>query len=140
MWYIEGMRKGFTIIELMVVVVIIGILTAIAIPNFIKMVDKAKTASLIANMHTAQVAAELFASDRSMLEYPPNVNSLKPNLPNNFVNPFNKLDTAIADRPANIVGAVEYHTTAPYNCYTITGIGKDTNGIYLTLTPSNILY
>lgn len=55
--------NGFTLIEILVVTIVVGILFAIALPNFISAEDKAKLAAVKANMHTVQIASEGYKTD-----------------------------------------------------------------------------
>jgi len=56
-------EKGFTLIELMIVVAIIGILAAIAIPQFSNYRTKAFNAAAVSDLHTARLAEEALFAD-----------------------------------------------------------------------------
>ncbi len=68
--------KGFTLIELMIVVAIIGILAAIAIPNFLQFRLKAKTSEAKSNLGAIRVVEEAYHAEEEIYygpidRYPP---------------------------------------------------------------------
>jgi len=56
-------KGGFTLVEMILVIIIIGILAAIIVPKFAGQSDKAKIATTKANLNSLRSAVRLFQSD-----------------------------------------------------------------------------
>src|SRR6266446_2821109 len=61
--YMKKNQKGFTLIELMIVVAIIGILAAVAIPKFADLVTKSKEASVKGTLGSLRSALSIYYGD-----------------------------------------------------------------------------
>lgn len=65
----KAIKEGFTLIELLIVVAIIAILAAIAVPNFLEAQTRAKVSRVKSDMRTITTAAESYFIDNN--SYPP---------------------------------------------------------------------
>ncbi|OGS46566.1 MAG: 16S rRNA (guanine(527)-N(7))-methyltransferase RsmG [Elusimicrobia bacterium RIFOXYD2_FULL_34_15] len=69
---ILSLKRGFTLIELMIVVAIIGLLAAIAIPKFANMIRKSKEGATKGALGNLRSAITLYYSDFEGFQYPQN--------------------------------------------------------------------
>lgn len=60
-------QRGFSLIELLIVVAIIGIIAAIAIPNLLAAINRGRQKRTMADMRSTGTAAELYAVDNGFV-------------------------------------------------------------------------
>lgn len=125
----------------MVVIVVIGILASIAIPNYVMMTIRAKESKVKENCHCIQLAVELYATGNNGLYSNDDDasinNNIVPLLPaqQKLKNPFTGAQTEPVSGAAAIPGQVGYQVKAPFGAntgYDITGFGKVQNILTLS--------
>ena len=98
-------NKGFTLIELMIVVAIIGILAAIAIPNFTKFQARSKQSEVKTNLKTLYTAQKSFFAEKDRYSEFGNEIGFAPERGNRYGYIVSAAAGACEDRSAQVIPA-----------------------------------
>jgi general secretion pathway protein G len=107
--------NGFTLIELMITLVVIGIIAAIAIPNLLGAIDRGKQKRTMADMRSIGSAVEAYAVDQSRYPTSSDAGTLALAIAPGFIKTM----------PRNDGWSNEYVVDATGVSYTISSNGKD---------------
>lgn len=113
-------EKGFTILELMIVIAIIGILAAIAIPNFIRYKKNAEDMAAQSAAKNAFTAALVYLSDNPNKEW----SDLTENML--LEGGFRHTDKVITTKPAGAGSVITSTPTGGNHYYTVSETGSIT--------------
>ncbi|MFA4966985.1 MAG: type II secretion system protein [Candidatus Margulisiibacteriota bacterium] len=134
-------KKGFTLVEILVVIGIIGVLMAFLIPSLFGAQDRAKETAVKAVMHSAQLAIEAYNMENE--SYPVAHNITLKNLCDNYLVPANYLAsvpknpyTGVEYKDSDMAGKIIYDYNDLDGKYKITGYKR--NGIIKIMELSNM--
>ncbi|MFH1739446.1 MAG: prepilin-type N-terminal cleavage/methylation domain-containing protein [bacterium] len=113
----ETSRKAFTLIELLIVVAIIGILAAIAVPNFLNAQMRAKVSRTLADFRSLATALESYYVDNQ--DYPRDFNDIPPGYAPNFPDTIVYSQSATT-RFVSLTTPVSYMSSIPRDPFTRT--------------------
>jgi prepilin-type N-terminal cleavage/methylation domain-containing protein len=101
-------KVGFTLVEIMIVVAIIGVLAAIAIPNFVTARKRSQTNACIANLKQIEGCKETWALDNKKQD------TDTPSMATDLVPKYTKSEPICpAGTAAYIVGSMATRPTCP---------------------------
>lgn len=123
--------RGFTLVELIVVVAVVGLLLSIAVPTYMHVIDRARLTSSIAALNMVKLELEAYAAGKQ--GYPLTIDFT--NFTDQDGDPV--LSSSSRDNIRNKIYSWEKYTREG-DSYTLTARGNDSEHTVLTLTPAGI--